>query len=90
MSLDKKELEELLTIFKNKWNESTSLWKNEYFEKIENVYKDFDIKASFGNGIRIKEPKYPWIAFLKYGQRVSNGIYVSFAYNANSNNKRNF
>ena len=74
--MTKEELTELIEIFYNQWIQyDDTLWRNNFFPKISKGYLDFEIKVSFGQGLRIVPPKNPWIAFLKYEQRVSQGIY---------------
>lgn len=77
--MNKEELKQLIEIFHAKWQNTNELWKNDFFSKISEGYKDYSIKVSFGQGKRITAPKSPWIAFLKYNQQVSEGIYPSIS-----------
>jgi len=69
------ELKKLVEVFYDKWANDDGLWRNNFYPNITEGYLDFTIKVSFGQGLRIVPPKNPWMAFLKYGQRVSQGIY---------------
>ncbi len=73
--MNKQELKELIEEFYDKWQNTDGLWRNSFSPKISEGYKEYTIKISFGQGIRIVLPKNPWMAFLKYNQQVSKGIY---------------
>ena len=73
--MNKQELKELIEEFYDKWQNIDGLWRNDFFPSVTEGYTEYSIKISFGQGIRIVPPKNPWMAFLKYNQRVSKGIY---------------
>ncbi len=73
--MNNEELKQLIEVFYNQWVDNDELWRNGFFPQITQGYVGYKIKISFGQGMRIVSPKNPWMAFLKYNQRVSQGVY---------------
>lgn len=77
-------LKKVITNFKDKWNNTNGLWKNEFFEGLK-YYKNLKINASYGMGNRLILPKTPYMNFLKEGFTTNKGVYpyISYLYNEN-------
>jgi len=56
------------------------MWRNNFFPQISSGYKGYIIKISYGQTNRLKIPKYPYITFLKYGQKTNKGVYPYIDY----------
>lgn len=84
--MKREELKTFISKFIEKWeNEDGTKWRDTA-PKGKLSYNEFDIQASFGQSTRMKSPKFPWIAFLKFDQKVSKGIYPIIFYNDEKKN----
>jgi len=87
MDLSVDNLEELIVTFYEKWYGTNSLWKKEFspYSSSSMEYKGFILNISYGKGVRLKPPKFPYITFLKYGFKTSKGVYPYVAINTDKN-----
>jgi len=78
--LTKNELKIVIEMFMDRWDNSTKLGWKDLLPNKKTTYRGFTLKISFGQGVRISGDGRPWIAFLKYNQTVSQGVYPIIGY----------
>ncbi|MBU3013824.1 AAA family ATPase [Poseidonibacter lekithochrous] len=76
---NRRRLKKAIKNFKDKWDDTDGLWRNEYFEGIR-TFKNLKINVSYGYGNRIALPKTPYMNFLKEGFLTNNGAYPFITY----------
>jgi len=74
--LDKNKLKEVINLFVNRAINRDSHRYKEFFNN-DDRYNNFSVKISFGQGSFANKP---WLAFLKNGNLVNNGIYPIISY----------
>jgi len=78
--ITKEELKVIIENFMDRWDSSTQLGWKDLLPNGKRTYQGFTLKISFGQGVRISGDGRPWIAFLKYNQTVSQGVYPIIGY----------
>ena len=78
--INKEELKDIIKKFIDRWDNSDKLGWKDLLPIGKSSYNNFNIKISFGQGVRISGEGRPWLAFLKYNQTVSQGIYPIIVY----------
>ncbi len=78
--ITKDEIIILIKKFMDRWDKSDKLSWKDLLPIGKTTYKGYTLKISFGQGVRISGNGRPWIAFLKYNQTVSQGIYPIIGY----------
>jgi len=74
------DLKKTIKTFYEKWDNTEGLWKKEYIENLPNKFRGFKINISFGKGIRLSDPKLPYMNFLKDDFATNKGIYPYITY----------
>jgi len=86
---EEENLKSIIEIFVNKWDTTDGLWRDEFIKGVNNSYKGFRLKISYGVGVRIVPRKnhFPYIALLEKGKnyKPSNGVYPYISYNTIKN-----
>ena len=72
------EIFEAINVFKDKWNNTSDLWRMGYIKIKE--YKNLKINVSYGLGQRLIQPRNPYMNLLKKDFSTNKGIYPYITY----------
>ncbi|WP_375722925.1 DUF4357 domain-containing protein [Arcobacter sp. KX21116] len=78
-------LKKIVKLFCEKWDNTNELWRKDYLENLPSKYREFKINISFGKGVRLSEPKLPYMNFLKDGFVTNKGVYPYISYEYKNN-----
>lgn len=74
-------LKKVIEIFCDKWDNGDELWRQKNLNELSGTYRNLKINISFGIGVRISLPKYPYMNFLLEPYITNKGIYPYISYN---------
>lgn len=78
---EERSLKKVIELFREKWDNTDGLWKQEYISGLSKNYRGFKINISFGVGVRLSNPnKSPYMTFLKDNFVTNKGIYPFITY----------
>lgn len=80
MTTEEESLKKIIKTFYEKWDNTEGLWKKDYIENLPKKFRGFKINISFGKGIRLSDPKSPYMNFLKDDFVTNKGIYPYITY----------
>jgi len=77
---EERNLKKIIELFREKWDNTDGLWRQEYITGLSKKYGGFKINISFGMGLRLQKPKTPYLNFLIDPYVTSKGIYPFISY----------